>query len=162
MPYRAGRDFNAAEPDLLQAFLDDVRDRIAGALDGLTDEQARRSLVPSLTTVLGIVKHAAFVERVWFRCSLGGESREAAGVAISVDDSFRLTPDDTVQSVRADFLAAVNESRRAIGTLGPDDQAMYNRRGPVSLRWIYVHVIQELACHVGHAEILREQLLAGA
>jgi len=45
---------------MLDAFLDGYRAELRGTLDGLTEEQARRSLVPSLTTLLGLVKHAAF------------------------------------------------------------------------------------------------------
>ena len=49
-----------------EVFLDEHRRELNGCLDGLTEEQARRSLVPSLTTLLGLVKHATFVEKVWF------------------------------------------------------------------------------------------------
>jgi hypothetical protein len=49
-----------------EAFLDEHRAALAGSLDGLTEAQARRSLVPSRTTLLGLVKHATFVEKVWF------------------------------------------------------------------------------------------------
>jgi hypothetical protein len=41
-----------------------------------------------------------------------------------------------------------------------DDLAMHNCRGPLSLRWIYVHMIEKLARHAGHGDILREQILA--
>jgi hypothetical protein len=47
-----------------EAFLDDHRRALGACLDGLTEEQARRSLVPSRTTLLGLVKHATFVEKV--------------------------------------------------------------------------------------------------
>lgn len=50
----------------LAVFLDEHRAALNDCLDGLTEEQARRSLVPSRTTLLGLVKHATFVERVWF------------------------------------------------------------------------------------------------
>jgi hypothetical protein len=36
-----------------------------------------------------------------------------------------------------------------------------NRRGPLPLHWVYLHVLRELAQHCGHADILREQILAG-
>ncbi|WP_249714098.1 mycothiol transferase [Rhizomonospora bruguierae] len=49
-----------------EAFLDEHRDALHGCLDGLTEEQVRRSLVASGTTLLGLVKHATFVEKVWF------------------------------------------------------------------------------------------------
>ena len=41
-----------------------------------------------------------------------------------------------------------------------DELALHNRTGPVSLRWIYLHMIRELARHAGHGDILREQILA--
>ena len=47
-----------------EAFLDEHRRALGKCLDGLTEEQARRSLVPSRTTLLGLVKHATFVEKV--------------------------------------------------------------------------------------------------
>ena len=49
-----------------EVFLDEHRNELSRSLDGLTEEQARRSLVPSRTTLLGLVKHATFVEKVWF------------------------------------------------------------------------------------------------
>jgi hypothetical protein len=49
-----------------EVFLDEHRGELGRCLDGLTEEQVRRSLVPSRTTLLGLVKHAAFVEKVWF------------------------------------------------------------------------------------------------
>jgi Protein of unknown function (DUF664) len=49
-----------------EAFLDEHRAALRQCLDGLTEEQARRSLVSSRTTLLGLVKHATFVEQVWF------------------------------------------------------------------------------------------------
>ncbi len=47
-------------------FFDEHRAQLNGCLDGLSEEQVRRSLVPSRTTLLGLVKHATFVEKVWF------------------------------------------------------------------------------------------------
>jgi len=150
-----------AEREQLEAFLDDNRSELAGALTGLTEEQARSRLVPSLTTPLGLVKHAAFVERVWFQVSLLGRSRRELGVPEDIDDSFRLAASDSVASVIEDFRAACAESRAAAAGYGLDDLVLHNRRGPLTLRWVYAHMIEELARHAGHADILREQILAG-
>lgn len=49
-----------------EAFLDEHRNALTDCLNGLTEEQARRSLAPSRTTLLGPVKHATFVEKAWF------------------------------------------------------------------------------------------------
>ena len=51
------------------------------------------------------------------------------------------------------------QSRRATSFLGLDDVVRGNRRGPLPLRWVYLHVLRELAQHCGHADILREQIL---
>ncbi|WP_367652292.1 mycothiol transferase [Paenarthrobacter ureafaciens] len=42
---------------------------------------------------------------------------------------------------------------------GWDDLLLGNRRGPLPLRWVYRHMLRELAQHCGHADILREQIL---
>ena len=145
----------------LEAFLDEHRAALAHSLDGLTEEQARRSLVASRTTLLGLVKHAAFVERVWFDEAVTGRSRAEIGIPASPDESFVLTAEDTIGSVRAAHRVACEASRRATSSLRLDDVVLGNRRGPLPLRWVYLHVLRELAQHCGHAEILREQLLAG-
>ena len=130
------------------------------SLDGLSDEQARRRLVPSRTTLLGLVKHAAFVERVWFDEAVGCRSRAEIGIPETVDESFVLTDADTVESIRASYRDACAASREATAELGLDDVVNGNRRGPLPLRWIYLHMLRELAQHCGHADILREQVLA--
>lgn len=149
------------EREVLEVFLDQHREELAATLVGLTEEQARRRLVTSLTTPLGLLKHAAVVERVWFQVSLAGRTRSELGLPEDVDASFTLLPSDTVASVIADFERACEESRGVAAAYGLDDCARYNRRGPLSLRWIYVHMIGELARHAGHGDILREQVLAG-
>ena len=144
----------------LLAFVHDNRTEIAALLDGLTEEQARARLVPSATTLLGIVKHCSFVERVWFHVSLAGRGRDEVGIPESADDSWVLTEDDTIDSVLADYRAAWAEADQIAAPYGLDDLAVHNRRGPLTLRWIYVHLVEELARHAGHGDILREQVLA--
>ncbi|SBT41015.1 DinB family protein [Micromonospora auratinigra] len=144
-----------------EAFLDEHRAALDGCLDGLTEEQARRSLVASRTTLLGLVKHATFVERVWFDEVVTGRSRAEIGIPESSEDSFVLADDDTIATVRQAHREACAASRRATSTLDLDDVLPGHRRGPLPLRWVYLHVLRELAQHCGHADILREQLGAG-
>jgi len=146
--------------DQLEAFLDEHRAHLVGTLDGLDEEEARRSLVPSLTTLLGLVTHATFVEQVWFDEAVSGRSRAEIGIPETVDESFVPAPTATVASVRERFLEVVAASRTATAGLGLDDLLPGNRRGPLPLRWVYLHVLRELAQHGGHADILREQVLA--
>ncbi len=143
-----------------EAFLDQHRLMLRGCLDGLTEEQARASLVPSKTTLLGLVKHAVFVERVWFDEAVTCRSRAELGLPAGADESFDLDDDDTVASVTQAHREACAASRRAVAGLGLDDLLHGNRRGPLPLRWVYLHVLRELAQHCGHADILREQVLA--
>src|SRR6266581_4255964 len=63
-----------------EVFLDEHRGALNGCLDGLTEEQVRRPLVPSRTTLLGLVKHAAFVEKVWFDEAVTGRPRAEIGI----------------------------------------------------------------------------------
>ncbi|MFY1654972.1 DinB family protein [Solwaraspora sp. WMMB762] len=141
-----------------EAFLDEHRGALNRCLDGLTEEQARRSLVASRTTLLGLVKHATFVEKVWFDEAVTCRPRTELGLPATADESFVLNADDTIASVQRAHREACEASRRAASSLELDDILHGNRRGPLPLRWVYLHVLRELAQHCGHADILREQL----
>ncbi|HEY0937950.1 MAG TPA: DinB family protein, partial [Trebonia sp.] len=134
-----------------EVFLDEHRGDLNRCLDGLTEEQARRSLVASRTTLLGLVKHATFVEKVWFDAAVTGRSRAEIGIPASPDESFELDDADTIAAVQQAHREACAASRRAAASLGLDDLVSGNRRGPLPLRWIYLHMLRELAQHGGHA-----------
>jgi hypothetical protein len=143
-----------------EAFLDEHRRDLNGCLDGLTEEQARRSLVPSATTLLGLVKHGTFVEKVWFDEAVTCRSRAEIGIPATPHESFILQDSDTIATVQQAHREACESSRRATASLGLDDIVRGNRRGPLPLRWVYLHMLRELAQHCGHADILREQLIS--
>lgn len=153
--------FDAPILTQFEAFMDDHRANIADCLEGLTEEQARRSLVPSRTTLMGLVKHATFVERVWFGEGVLLLTRAEMGIPATPDESFALDDQDTIESVHAAHQQACSDSRRAVSGMTLDDLVLGNRRGPLPLRWVYLHVLRELAQHCGHADILREQILVG-
>lgn len=115
--------------------------------------------MPSKTTLLGLVKHATFVERVWFEEAVTGRPRSETGIEAGPDDSFDLSGTDTIDSVRSRYLETCVASKQAVNQLRLDDVVTGNRRGPLPLRWIYLHALRELAQHCGHADILREQVL---
>ena len=157
---RAEATLTAGEREQIESFLHGNRVEVLGLLDGLTEEQARRRLVASETTLLGLVKHTAFVERVWFDVALAGRSRAELGLPETAEDSFALMDDDTVDSVSELYRQAWAGADHIAAGWALDDLALHNRRGPVSLRWIYLHMIRELARHAGHGDILREQILS--
>ena len=145
-----------------EAFLDEHRSELNRCLDGLTEEQAGQSLVPSRTTLLGPVKHATFVEKVWFDEAVTCRSRAEIGIPATSDESFILhDDDDTIASVQQAHREVCESSRCATSSLGLDDRVYGYWRGPLPLRWVYIHVLRELAQHCGHADIQREQILNG-
>ena len=144
----------------LDVFVEDYRSAFEATLDGLTEEQARRHLVPSATTLLGLLKHVTWMQRVWFEECVGGTSRRDLGLAPNPDESFRLTDDDTVASVTAAHREACAAARAVVADLPLDAVVTGHPTGPRTLRWVYLQVLRELAQHCGHADILREQVLA--
>jgi hypothetical protein len=142
----------------LETLVDELRAALHDCLDGLSEEEARRSLVPSRTTLLGLDKHAVFVEGVWYDQAITGRSRAEIGIPATPDASFVLEAGDTVASVQAAHRAACAASRAAAAALGLDD--VVTGRGERTLRAIHRHLVRELARHCGHADILREQVLA--
>ncbi|MFD7227939.1 DinB family protein [Streptomyces sp. NPDC059881] len=151
--------FHAPLRDQFEALLDEHRSLLHDSLNGLTEEQARRSLVASKTTLLGLVKHATVVEKVWFDEAITCRSRIEIGIPDTPDESFDLDDSDTIALVQGAYARTCAASRRATAELTLDDLVQGNRRGPLPLRWVYLHTLRELAQHCGHADILREQIL---
>src|ERR1700758_150056 len=130
-----------------EAFLDEHRGQLNRCLDGLTEEQARQSLVPSRTTLLGLVKHATFVEKVWFDEAVTCRSRAEIGIPAASDESFILHDGDTVASVRQAHREACESSRLATSFPALDDRVYGYWRGPLPLRWVLLPVPRALAQH---------------
>jgi uncharacterized damage-inducible protein DinB len=145
----------------LDAFVEEYRSVLESTLDGLTDEQARSRLVPSSTTLLGLLKHVTWMQRVWFEECIGGRPRVELGLAHNPEESFQLGDDDTITSVTAAHRKACVTARAAVADLSLNAVVTGHRTGPRTVHWVYLQVLRELAHHCGHADILREQILAG-
>jgi hypothetical protein len=145
----------------LDAFVEEYRSALEAALGGLTEEQARVRLVPSATTLLGLLKHVTWMQRVWFEECIGGTPRLELGLVQRPAESFRLAAADTVASVTAAHRQACANARAAVAALPLDAVVTGHSGGPRTVRWVYLQVLRELAHHCGHADILREQILAG-
>lgn len=125
-----------------------VRRRCAAAAGAFVDD------------VGGIVKHLRWVEVAWFHQVLGansGNNRRQHDRA----SEFQVVPQDTVGGLVEDYRAACARSRSLAAPHDLDTVVPHYRMGEVSLRWIYVHLIEETARHAGHLDILREQIDAG-
>jgi len=149
----------ADERTMLDAWLDFHRGTLLWKCDDLTpDELVRRSADPSTLSLLGLVRHMTQVERGWFRACLAGEdltplySRQGAE-----DADFDETDPLQGKADIAAYGAEVARCREVSAGFELDDCG--TRRGEAfSLRWIYLHMIEEYARHNGHADILRERI----
>jgi uncharacterized damage-inducible protein DinB len=144
----------AGEKQTLHTSLDRHRDAVLWKLDGLDDEQLRRPMTPSGTSLLGLVKHLASVEYGWFVETFGGEPEP---LWFAPHDDMRVTPEDTTERVVALYGRARAAADTVISRLPLDAQGSPSWRDiTVSLRWTLVHMIEETARHAGHMDILRE------
>jgi len=150
--------FAGDEKAMLSAFLDRYRETILWKLEGVTTEQASARLVPSASTLLGIVKHLAYVERGWFPIYFAGGpvNYPWAEDEPDPDIDFRVSVTDTIESVSRLYREEIVRSRDIVAGASLDDLSKEQNRGPRTLRWIMVHMIEETARHAGHADILRE------
>lgn len=154
-----GNVTTANEREMLEVFVDFYREELKGKLTGVSEVDARRKLVPSLTTLIGLVKHNAAVERNWFQHRLLQVPREEISLNANGDDrSWAVTEGETIADVLADYDAACEVSRQNAAKYPLEHVVPHDRLGQVSLRWIYLHMIEEIARHAGHGDILREQI----
>jgi uncharacterized damage-inducible protein DinB len=162
-PRRSEPSFLLGERAMLEGWLEFHRATLLLKCEGLDDESRKARPIPtSLLSLHGLVRHMAEVERNWFRRVL---RRDATAPPIwfdpAIDDSELVPLDDADwEADSAAWEAECEASRAAAGEHGLDDTGI--RRGhPCSLRWIYVHMIEEYSRHNGHADLIRE-LIDGA
>ena len=125
-------------------------------VEGVSDEDLRRPMVPSGTTLLGLVKHLAYVERWWFQDVFGGETVEYPWTDDDPDADFRIEPNESTQEIVDLYVEECRKNRDIVAAASLDDMAARPDRSKYSLRWIVAHMIEETARHNGHADILRE------
>ena len=148
--------------------LDQYRAIAANALADVPSQQASARLLPATDmTIAGIVKHLAWAEDRWFQGRLLGSEMpspwDRAG-GDDADDSMRVTPGDTVDGILELYSSACNRSRDAVAQCDSLSQLAAVPSfgvGPVNLRWILVHMIDETARHAGHLDLLRDPLTRG-
>lgn len=153
---------NADERMTLEAWLDFHRATLVAKCAGLDDRQAAtRSTPPSEFTLIGLVQHLAEVERNWFRRVFAGEQAppifDPTADPDGPDGGFELAEDASLAAALATWSQEVEISRARCADRELSDTGQFMGQ-PVSLRWIYVHLIEEYARHNGHADLLRERI----
>jgi len=145
--------FAAGEIETQLRFLEYLRDSVSRKLDGLSEADVRRRLVPTRTTLLWLAKHVAAAETLWLQHIFTAEVERD-----ELPDEDELD-DETIASVQA-LLAATGRRTREIvlASADPDQVSARDTRhhSRVTLRWILAHLVEEVARHAGHADILRE------
>lgn len=140
---------------MTSAFLDFLRATLIWKIDGVAEDALRRPMVPSGICLLGIVKHSAYVERWWFRSVFAGEDVPVGWSAEDPDADWRIEPGDTTAAVLALYQDEVGRSRAIAVGAAWDDVARRPGRDQ-TLGWILTHMVEEVARHCGHADIMRE------
>lgn len=154
------------ECEQLIAFLAQQRDGIRFAAYGLTDDQARLTPTASSLSVGGLLKHVTDMERGWMDMILerdrgSGEDRQAA-----YSNNFALGADETLADMLADYAAAAKETEAIVSRLDLDQAVPVPKGVPWfpddidawSVRWVLLHLIEEVGRHAGHADIIRESI----
>jgi len=155
----------ADERTQLLGWFDLQRGIVRYKCEGITDDDAHRSLLPSspLMTVAGIVSHLRWAEELWFREVLLGEPGRGRGFGPSADGvedaEFRvdgvplaaLLDEHEAECARSDAAIAARDLE------APGSTAIHGV-GDASLRWMVIHMIEETARHAGHLDLIREML----
>jgi uncharacterized damage-inducible protein DinB len=157
-PRRTEPNFLLGERAMLEQWLEFHRITLLIKCEGLDDEQRkRRPVVTSNLSLHGLIRHMAEVERNWFeRVLLRAPDTPPIWYDPAIEDSELVPLDDADWDADlAMWHAQCNKSRATAADHDLDDTGI--RRGqPCSLRWIYVHMIEEYARHNGHADLIRE------
>jgi uncharacterized damage-inducible protein DinB len=152
----------ADERTTLESWLDFHRATLAMKCQGLDEEQAgAASVAPSAVTLTGLVQHMAEVERNWFRRVLAGEPAppiyDPQADPDGPDGGFELAEGASSRDAIATWQAEIASAREHCAGRDLADTGRFAGQD-VSLRWIYVHMIEEYARHNGHADLLRERI----
>lgn len=138
---------------MLLGFLEYYRETIVGKIDGLTEEQARWRPAPTANPLLNLIVHLTGVEQMWFEQVIAGRDVVRDRDAELTD----LPPDVTIASAVDAYRRRWATSNGIARTVEPDDLCRGGGRAEgLQVRWVLLHILEELARHAGHADITRE------
>jgi uncharacterized damage-inducible protein DinB len=156
-PRRQEPGYVLPERQMLEDWLDYQRITLLLKCEGLDDEARQRRPVPtSVLSLHGLVRHMAEVERGWFEGVVAGGPAPRLWADPDVEDSELVPLDDADWAADLEVWQAECAASRATAAGRALDDTGIDDGRPCSLRWIYVHMIEEYARHNGHADLLRE------
>ena len=162
----------ADERSALRAFLAYHQSAYLAVSYGLSDEQARSTPSVSALSIGGLVKHATGVQRTWMARVAAApdappkDTRPFEEIATEFGDQHVMRPDETLAGLLKGFETQNAKSLRLVQTADldagvpvPHDIPWFPKNQKAwSVRWVILHVINELARHAGHADIIRETI----
>jgi uncharacterized damage-inducible protein DinB len=158
--HRVSEPFSGDERAMLQGWLDWHRQTLLSKCAGLTAEQLKTAAVePSNLTLLGLLRHMTEVERGWFRVKAAGqELPDLYSSDTDEDGDLEDIADADAGADHAAFLAEIAACDAAMAGVSLEHEFSTKRRTVISVRWVYLHMIEEYARHNGHADLLRERI----
>jgi len=162
----------ADERESLIAYVDQQRDAFFSVSFGLTEEQIRLAPTAGTLSIGGLIKHVTTCERGWTERMAAAPHAPAppdtsvAEQARAWGEDFKVTHDDTLESLLAALAAQGDVTRQVLrgADLGapvpvPRDAPWFPHDVEAwSVRWVAMHLVEELARHAGHADIVRESI----
>ncbi len=168
---RTAAERTLGDREALASMLDRQRAQVLAKVATASQFVATRCPGPSATSIAGVVKHLALVEDSWFAEDLAALPSAswyaAADFDADPDWEFHTALDEPLAlqvaryeeaCARARELAAAVEDLDAPVGPGGEDRSHDRNRPPFTLRWLYLHMIEETARHLGHIDLLREYL----
>lgn len=147
--YPSGND---DEKTQLIAYLELQRNAVVGKIEGLTEEQARWKPAPTANSLLNLVVHLNGVERNWFQHVIAGREIERDRDV----ELAELPPDVTIASAVETYRGVIEESNEILRNADVDAPCRGTGMEMLNVRWVVLHLLEELARHAGHADITRE------
>ncbi|POH73827.1 DinB family protein [Arthrobacter glacialis] len=144
------------EKTCLHVALQRHRAAVVWKLDGVSDTDLRRPMVPSGTNLLGLIKHLAAVEYGWFCETFGRPTEPLPDVDADPEADMRATAEETTAGILAFYQRACAAADEVIAAVGLEETGSSWDGETVSMRWVLVHMVEETARHAGHADIVRE------
>lgn len=143
--------------EMLLAFNNLQRQSMLWKLEGLTEEQLRWKHEPSGMSLLGLLKHLTRVEQTWFAGRLAGEETDGDS---HTDEAWTPTSEETFEVLADKYRTAYTRSNEIAMSL-PMDQLTLTPGSSgenVTLQWVLMHMLEETARHLGHADLIREAI----
>jgi hypothetical protein len=152
----------ASETNVLLGHLNAQRRHVLGILEGLDEDDMRRTVLPSGWNCLGLLQHLALDdERFWFQAVVGGDRTVIDQVTNAPEDSWKVGPDVPVERVFDLYREHMDRSNAIIEATPLDGEPAWwpdffpNFRLD-NLREVILHVLTETAVHAGHLDATRE------